>query len=837
MRAAAARKIQLSVVPRVAFRPFGNNTLRLVTQPTARVRALQRIVDEDKLILIPMLLSSELGPNVTRAKALLDTGSTTTCVSQTLLKHLGLEHAITPIPLDESQHITPFTDSVRVLRLGTIELRLSCNGRSRSAIFEVIESDAVDAIIGMDLFAPLGFSIGGLPTTFDDDANAAIAASTAAATAEDLLRVRPKPWSLADRISDEHHVLLMGKIAAAIAANEALDSSSEACSAFPDATMTVPLSVSSSYRHQYPWPRAADTTVRETLAKWLATNVVEPVPDGVVSNWNSALLAVGKKDHNGLKTDWRICMDTRHLNETMTPESTANDHASARMPHLHEIFRRMAGFKYASTIDLTNAYGQLPIAVTDRDKLTFTVDGKRYRWRRWPFGLKPATSRFQKIMEAVLSGLDFVTVFVDDICVFSDGSIEDHADKVAQVLARLNEHNLRINRSKSHFGFTKILMLGHFLSGESRQIDPLKVEQSITWPSPTSPKEMQRFLGFVNYIRDYIPNHSQIVEPLHKLANLKTKSRFTLSGRQAAAFSALLTIINGAPVLENPDPDLPLCVATDASQTGLGAILYQVGKEGRRRYIAFASSSLDGAQRNYPATKRELLGIVFALHKFHNFVFGRPFNLFTDHKALVALNTTRTLSYVLANWLDTILQYDFTVHHRPGNRMILPDALSRMFTELDENVSNNDANDSLRISSVSLANGATSRTVSTQADQPRITELLATSFEPEESSIRVATSTKRKSVPKQLDPLALRRTRHVLKKSTFVSPAEITARTAANAIHPILSGPSDPAIPKFGRTAGGSASCTSAANHRRAHRVPRVRTCRVHLRTIPQKPR
>ena len=129
-------------------------------------------------------------------------------------------------------------------------------------------------------------------------------------------------------------------------------------------------------------------------------------------------------------------------------------------------------------------------------------------------------------------------------------------------------------------------------------------------------------------------------------------------------------------------------VTTDASQTGLGAVLYQEPTENanvkHHRYVAFACTSLKGAQKNYPATKRELLGITFALHQFHDYIFCTKFILYTDHQALTALYTKTKLSYMMANWLDTILNYEFEIRHRPGVQMALPDTLSRLYSDYTE---------------------------------------------------------------------------------------------------------------------------------------------------------
>ena len=656
----------------------GGPPLAIVKGPASATTTEQKLADN--LLRVPSLFTNKMEHTPVRALSLVDSGATHSCVAAHLVHSLGISSQIRPITSTDTQTISPFSDepSHQIPRLGTIKLHLLCAGKTIRHSFEVIATSVADAIIGMDLFSALGFSVSGLPTSFDDEKVGQEAADLADQF-ENEVRATRAPWALQDAVPGQ--ALIESLIAKQIKVNTAIPITAEACSAFPSATMHLSLLVNSSFRHQYPWPAAANDAVAAQIAAWLESNVIEP--GSARSHWNSPLLATGKKDASGRKTKWRLCMDTRHLNEQMSAQSLKDDHAQERMPHLHEALRRMHGFSIASSIDLSGAYNQLPIATEDRDKLTFTYNGKKFRWRRWPFGLKPATVRFQRIMESVLDGLDFVTIWVDDIVVFSNGSAEDHANKVNQVLQRLTEHKLRINPTKCHFGYSRILMLGHMLSGAERSIDPLKVTQTLEWVPPTSAKTMQRFLGFVNYVRDYVPLHSRLTRPLSKLANLPAKDRFQLAGKELHHFNALVEVINSAPVLSTPDPNLPMCVATDASQTGLGAVLYQeIPGQKKPNYIAFASASLDGAQRNYPATKRELLAIVFALSKFHDHLVGRHFDLFTDHKALTALFTKRNLSYVMANWLDVLLRYDFAVHHRPGVDMLLPDHLSRIYSEL-----------------------------------------------------------------------------------------------------------------------------------------------------------
>jgi len=99
------------------------------------------------------------------------------------------------------------------------------------------------------------------------------------------------------------------------------------------------------------------------------------------------------------------------------------------------------------------------------------------------------------------------------------------------------------------------------------------------------------------------------------------------------------------------------------------------------RYIKFGAKSLNKAQRNYGATRRELLAVVTAIQDCRDYVYGRKFELFTDHKSLTFLMTQTKLNYMQLNAIDVLFDCNFNINHRPGIEMVLPDGLSRMFRE------------------------------------------------------------------------------------------------------------------------------------------------------------
>jgi hypothetical protein len=570
--------------------------------------------------------------------AFIDSGADTSALSMKACRAMNIDQFIQEPKPNETQHLDTFDQTTAIKRIGTVDAVLAFGETSlRTWKFEVCDCED-DMIIGTDLFQQLGLYIGGLPFSWPGDKRG-VHAFNQAAEAEEELRKRPAPWGLEDRINPTELATLNKLIADELSNNDKLDPTTPACSTFEEANMALPLNVTASYRHQYTVPAAAEQAVHNQVMDWLDKGVTER--GAASSNFNSPLLAVGKKDLAGNKTKWRVCIDFRHINKHITETFS---HARERMPHLHEALAATQGFTHASSLDLEASYHQFGVNPEDRDKTTFTYKKKKYRFARWPFGLNPASPRFQKVMEMVLEGLEHaVVIWMDDILVFSDGTVEQHAELVNQVLKRLNKHNLKVNRQKCHFGFRRVLMLGHMLSGTTRELDPLKIATAAKWADLTTGKSVQRFLGFTNFLRDYIPLYSKITAHLEPL---KKRKRFNLSTLPLAkeAFETIKKALGSAPVLSHPDRNLPLIVATDASREGVGAVLYQEQANGKRKYIAFASTSLKGAQKNYGATKRELLGIVFALRAFHNHVFGRHFVLFTDHQALTALFTVNQTS-------------------------------------------------------------------------------------------------------------------------------------------------------------------------------------------------
>ncbi|EIE80639.1 hypothetical protein RO3G_05344 [Rhizopus delemar RA 99-880] len=349
----------------------------------------------------------------------------------------------------------------------------------------------------------------------------------------------------------------------------------------------------------------------------------------------------------------RECIDTWLKDEVIERASPNSDWNS---PLTLAPKKDLLGSTIFTTLDLRQAFHRFQIYEPDRVKTTFTFEGQQYQFRGCPFGLKHIASRYQRVINI---------------------SYEEHITHVQNIIQRLTKVNLILNPDKCHFAQSTVYLLGFCVDAKGSRLDPRKVTNALTWPRPSSGKEIQRFLGLVNYFRKYLPNISEVTAPLDKL-RFEGKLDKLWTSEQESAFEKIKALLSSAPLLHHPDLEQPFYVATDASNYSIGAVLYQVIKN-ETRYIGFMARSLSSSEKNYSTTKRELLAVIFALKKFHPFLWGNPFTLYTDHKALTYLHTQPVANAMMINWLDTILDYNFKIIHRPGIQNILPDALSRLF--------------------------------------------------------------------------------------------------------------------------------------------------------------
>ena len=395
------------------------------------------------------------------------------------------------------------------------------------------------------------------------------------------------------------------------------------------------------------------------VQQMLANNVIRPSN----SPWASPVVMVRKKDGS-----LRFCVDFRQLNAATVKDAHP-------LPRIDDLLDTLHGARWFSTLDLKSGYWQVPITESDKAKTAFrTSSGQLYEFNQVPFGLCNAPATFSRLMDRVLAGLHWETClfYLDDIIVFSS-TWEEHLARLRQVFERLRHAKLKLGADKCTFAAKEVSYLGHRVTEEGLLPDSSLLAAIREIPPPKTATEVCSFLGLVGYYRRYVKGFAAIAGPLHALT--RKDAVFHWSAECQAAFDQLKHLMTTSPITAFPDFSQAFRLYTDASTSGLGAILAQVW-DGKERIICCASLALNQTEKAYPATKLECLAIIWAVAKFRPYLMAMPFEVYTDHYALQWLKTIRTGSALLHRWSAALEEYDFTVHHRPGKAQSHVDGLS-----------------------------------------------------------------------------------------------------------------------------------------------------------------
>ncbi|CAK1585814.1 unnamed protein product [Parnassius mnemosyne] len=408
------------------------------------------------------------------------------------------------------------------------------------------------------------------------------------------------------------------------------------------------------------------------LKRLVDLGVLRPVS---YSEYASPIVPVLKRDGSV-----RICADySVSLNKQLVIDQYP-------LPTVNELFSKLHGGQYFTKLDLSMAYNQFCLNEESQKLTCINTHRGLFSYTRLVFGLASAPAIFQRAMEYVLAGLNGVHFLLDDILITGKDDAE-HLDRLHQVLQRLQDAGLTLQKNKCSFFKDEISYLGYVINRNGLKKSPEKVKAILEAPIPTNVNQLQSFLGLVNYYRGFVPNASSILSPLYQL--LKKGIKWKWSKVENEAFDNIRKILSSEQVLTHFNPNETIILTVDASPNGLGAILSQKNSAGIEKPLSFASRTLNNAEKRYSQIQKEATAIVFGVRRFHQYLYGRstPFILRTDHKPLLSIfGPYKGIPEVSANRLQRyalfLSGYNYTIEYVKSSdnradylsRFSLPDA-------------------------------------------------------------------------------------------------------------------------------------------------------------------
>ena len=425
-------------------------------------------------------------------------------------------------------------------------------------------------------------------------------------------------------------------------------------------------------------PYALRDAVNKEIQRLESLGVIESIAH---SDWATPLVAVPKSDGSV-----RLCGD---YSKTVNPLLETDQYP---LPRPEDLMTCLTGGCKFTKLDLSAAYQQMVLDEKSCPYVTVNTPKGLYRYLWLPFGVSSAPAIFQKAMDTILQGLPQVICYLDDILV-TGSTLQEHLQNLAVVLERLSQHGIRLKKKKCCFMQDSVDYLGHHIDAQGVSTSPSKVEAITKAPAPKSVTELRSFLGMINYYGKFLHNLSTQLHPLHAL--LKHGAKWHWSQECNQAFEEVKIKLSEAPVLMHHDTKLPIRLAGDASNYGIGSVLSQVDAKGQEHPIAFASRTLSACEKNYSQVEKEALSLIFGIRKFHKYVYGRHFTLMTDHRPLTALFGPKSGVPPLAagrlqRWALLLSSYDYAIEFRPTKAHANADGLSRLPLQAscnDENMS------------------------------------------------------------------------------------------------------------------------------------------------------
>lgn len=418
----------------------------------------------------------------------------------------------------------------------------------------------------------------------------------------------------------------------------------------------------------YP-PTKVPITLRNELKneidRLIKRNAIVKV-DEINSNASINRMVIVEKTNGKL----RLCLDPSDLNRQIVrkPKIACN---------IEEICANLNGKKIFTVFDLAEGYHHLELTEEASWKCCFATPFGIYRFTVLPYGLSNSQDLFQDVVEREFGNIKNVQICHDDMIV-AGATREEHDQAVSEVVKKAKEVGAKFNKEKLQYCQSQVKFMGQMFSESGMQIDPDRIESLCKLEIPKNKNELQRIIGSFNYVRRYIKNMAEYMHLLCEL--LKNNIEWQWLPAHQKAFDTLKKIICNSPGLTPFDYKRKIILQCDASKNGLGCCMFQQYENNIVKLVSCASRMMNEHEVNYSQTEKELLAIYFATQKFHDFIYGRNFDVQSDHKPIVSIMKKpicKIGSVRLQRIRLKLLKYNINVYYVPGKSIHFADMLSR----------------------------------------------------------------------------------------------------------------------------------------------------------------
>jgi len=399
-------------------------------------------------------------------------------------------------------------------------------------------------------------------------------------------------------------------------------------------------------------------TLEEHVNQLYVDGVIEPSN----SSYNNPVMMIKKKTGS-----YRLINDYRLLNAIMI----SFIFPFALVAH---ILDTLADYHFYSSTDMSSGFWQCPLEYNSRKYTAFSTQKGHWQYKVCPQGVKTGPAWFSLCVSlAMRECRGFALNYFDDIVIYSK-TITDHLRHIRLVMNALKKYGFKLSAKKSNWCAKEINLLGYVVSGTHVKINPDKIITIKNRPEPSNAKQVQQCLGLFNFYRRFIPNFAAMSKPLYKL--IEKGAKFIWTEECKGNYQHFIQCLISEPAMAQPIIGQPFIVYSDGSKYAIGGVLAQKIR-GIEHIIEYASRLLKGPELNYGISDIECLAAVFLIRKWHHYLYGVPFTLYTDHKALIQLMGIRDYIGRLGRQAMLLQEYTFSIVYLPGEDNAAADITSR----------------------------------------------------------------------------------------------------------------------------------------------------------------